>query len=60
MLTKTKLNETLASFPEEFSFDDLVEKLLVLDKIERGNVESERGQTISEEELELEMKKWFK
>jgi hypothetical protein len=60
MLTKTKLNETLASFPEEFSIDDLIERLILIDKIERVNSESLNGKTISENELELEMQKWFK
>ena len=42
MLTKTRLNETLSSFPEEFSIDDLFEKLILTDKIEKGNTESEK------------------
>jgi len=36
MITKTKLKETLENFPEEFSIDDLVEKLIIIDKIEKG------------------------
>lgn len=60
MLTKTKIKETLERFPEEFSIDDLMEQLILIDKIERGNAQSEKGDTISEEDLDNEMTKWFK
>ena len=60
MLTKTKIKETLERFPEEFSIDDLMEQLILMDKIERGNAQSEKGETISEEDLDKEMAKWFK
>jgi hypothetical protein len=60
MLTKTKLIETLNKFPERFTVDELIDKIILIDKIERGNQQSERGETISEEELDKEMQKWFK
>ena len=60
MITKAKLTETLTQFPEEFTIDELMDKLILLDKIERGNLKSEKQETISEGELELEMQKWFK
>lgn len=59
MITKTKLKETLERFPEEFSIDDLIDKLIIIDKIERGNQQSLNGEVISEDELNNEMKKWF-
>ncbi|MFN5371160.1 MAG: hypothetical protein ACK5B6_06815 [Bacteroidia bacterium] len=34
-------------------------KLILLDKIERAEKESERGETITEAELEKEIEKWF-
>ena len=36
-----------------------MDKLILLDKIERGLKDSDEGKTISQEELEEEMKKWF-
>lgn len=59
MLTKTKLKEQLESFPEHFSIDDLVERLILVEKIEKGNLQSEKGEVISEKELETEIEKWF-
>lgn len=60
MITKSKLIETIDKFPDTFSIDDLIEKAILIDKIERGDEQSKKGETISEEELEKEMQKWFK
>lgn len=59
MLTKTKLLEQIEDFPEEFSIDELVDKLILISKIENGNAQSEKGMTITEDELDEEIGKWF-
>ncbi len=59
MLTKTIVKEQIEKFPEEFSIDELIENLILLEKIDNGNKQSENGEVISEEELENEIKKWF-
>jgi hypothetical protein len=60
MLTKSKLREQIESFPEEFSIDELVERLILAEKIDRGNKQSEKREVISESELDNEIEKWFK
>ncbi len=60
MLTKTKLKEQIEKFPEEFSIDELVQRLILIEKIELGIAQSERGETISQSELDNEIEKWFK
>ncbi len=60
MITKTQLKETLEQFPEKFTLDELIDKIILLDKIERGNQQSENGEIIQEEALDKEMQKWFK
>ncbi len=60
MIKKNQLKETIESFPDEFTLEELVDKLILLDKIEKGNRDSIEGNTVSEVELEEEMKKWFK
>ncbi len=59
MLTKTKLITELKNFPEQFSMDELIEKLIFMEKVEMGREQSKRGDVVSEEELEYEVKKWF-
>ncbi|HZJ19185.1 MAG TPA: hypothetical protein VFD35_02370 [Pricia sp.] len=60
MITKTKLKQQIEHFPEEFSLDELIERLILIDKIERGNEQSKNKETISEDELDAEIEKWFK
>ena len=60
MLTKAKLRREIEHFPEEFSIDELVERLILIEKVENGIRQSETGDIISESELEYEVKKWFK
>jgi len=60
MITKEKLKKQLEQFPEEFSIDELVEKLILIEKIDCGNQQSENGDVISENDLDNEIKKWFK
>ncbi len=59
MLTKTKLKEQIEKFPENFSIDELIERLILLEKIERGNKQSENGEVITDAELDIEIEKWF-
>ena len=60
MITKTLLKESLENLPEKFTLDELISKAILIDKVERGNDQSEKGETISESELDIEIEKWFK
>lgn len=60
MLTKTKLQEQIDRLPEEFSIDELIEKLILIDKIETGMKQSENGNVVSENEVQYKIEKWFK
>lgn len=60
MLTKTTLKQQLDSFPEQFSIDQLVERLILIEKIDNGNKQSKNGETISESDLNKEIEQWFK
>ncbi len=58
-MTKTRLKEQIDKFPEEFSIDELIEQLILIEKIELGNKQSKNGEVISEAEMENEIEKWF-
>ncbi len=57
MLFKEKVLETIQSLPEEFSIDELVDRLILLEKINIGLAQAEAGKTISQKEAQ---KKWQK
>lgn len=58
MLTKEKVIQTISKLPEKFSLDELVEKMIVLEKIEKGLEDSESDNILTEDELEEKMKEW--
>ncbi len=60
MITKTKLKEQIDSFPEQFSIDELIERLILIEKIEIGKMQSKNNEIISESELDKELNTWFK
>lgn len=60
MLVKEKVLKTIQSLPDEFSLDELVERLILLEKIDAGLKQVEEGKTVSQEEAREKMKKWQK
>ena len=59
-MKKTQLLESIQQMPDEFSVDDLIERLLILQKIEEGQRQINEGKSFSEEEARKEMEKWLK
>ena len=58
-MKKHKVIETLDHLPDEFSLKDLIEKLLFLEKVEKGLQDAEEGKTISLRAAKMRMeKKW--
>ncbi len=60
MITKTRLKEQIEQFPERFSIDELIDRLIFIEKVEHGIMQSDNGEVFSEEEIDKEIKKWFK
>ena len=60
MLTKSKVLKTITKFPEHFSVDELVDKMILLDKIEKGMQQADNNQVISDEELDKKIEEWLK
>lgn len=58
-MNKYKVIETLDHLPDEFNVEELVEKLLFIEKVEKGIKDSEEGNTIGLQEGKQKMaNKW--
>jgi hypothetical protein len=57
---KSNVIKTITQFPEHFSVDDLVDKMILLDKIEKGLQQADNNQVISDEELNKKIEEWLK
>jgi hypothetical protein len=59
MMTKSEVQNHIADMPDEFSLDELIDRLIFIDKVSRGIDESKRGETIADGELDDEIRQWF-
>lgn len=60
MLTKEKIQKTIDSLPEEISVDELIDRIILLDKIEQGLADVALGNTYSTKEAKQRLNKWLK
>ncbi len=60
MVLKSKVIEALNQLPDQFSIDDLMERLIVLEKIETGLKQVEEGKTLTMQEAKERLQKWLK
>ena len=58
MITNDKVIELVEHMPDTFSVDDLVERVLILEKIEKAQKEIENGEGMYWEDFKKEMDKW--
>jgi len=62
MISKDKIIEAIKAMPED-RFDDidiLLERLVILDKVEQGMKDIEDGRVTSHEEMKKQVDSWFK
>lgn len=59
MISKDKIQDALNQLPDSIDLDELIERLIFLDKIEKGNNQSLVDDVISEEQLDENIQKWF-
>jgi hypothetical protein len=59
MITKEKLIETIKQLPSKFSVDEVIERIFLLEKIEIGLQQSQRGDIISDDELDNKLPEWL-
>ncbi len=60
MLVKKQVMKTLKEMPDEFSMDEAIEKLIVLNKIEKARKEIKEGKGLSTKDAEKKLQKWLK
>ncbi|HVC09540.1 MAG TPA: hypothetical protein VNH15_06340 [Elusimicrobiota bacterium] len=60
MTTKQKVIRAVQSLPKNASYEDAMERLLFLAKIEKGLRQADAGQTISHDKIKQKMKRWSK
>ena len=60
LITKKDLLKYINDLPDQFSLDELMDKILFIQKIELGLEQSKNDQITSNEEVKERFKKWLK
>ena len=59
MLQREKLIETIKQLPSKFSVDEVIDRIFLLDKIETGLLQSQKGEVTPDEELDKKLPEWL-
>jgi hypothetical protein len=59
-MTKLLINEAVKEMPDEFSMDDFIEKLILLQSFEEGRQEYKNGNTFTHQEVGHKLEKWLR
>jgi len=60
MRVKEQILNAVKELPSDASFEDAMERLYLLYKIERGIAQADAGETVTHEEARERMKKWLR
>lgn len=60
MITQEQISVVLKDLPHEFSIDELMDKLILIEKINEAIAQVERGETYSTEEARELLRQWSK
>lgn len=57
-MKRDKAIEAIKELPPEFDLDDLIERLIFVDKVEKGLKQLDEGKTVPYKEVKKITKKW--
>lgn len=60
MITKTQVINAISSLPENLTIDQLIDRLMLVEKVQRGLIESENNHILSKELAKEKLNKWLK
>lgn len=60
MVTRKQIEKAIAQMPESFHADELIEKLILLEKINEGLSDSDNKRVTSHEKVKKQVEGWFR
>jgi hypothetical protein len=57
-MKKDSVLDAINDFPQEFELEELIEKLVFVEKVEKGIHQLEKGKTTTHEGVKEAIKKW--
>ena len=59
MLTKEKIIAGIQKLPENVTIDEVLDHILLLEKIDKGIDQADKGQVLTEEKVDEKIEKWL-
>lgn len=59
-MTKEAIKDALEEMPDEFSLDELMERLILLQSFAKGREPKQQGHTFTHDEVGVRLAKWLK
>ena len=59
MLTKQTVIKSFKEMPDEFSLDEAVDKLILMNKVQKAEAEIKEGKGLSTEQAKKKLKQWL-
>lgn len=60
MLTKEQVIGAFKKLPQEFSVDQAIDEIILLEKIENGLSQSQANEVVPDEQLDSELPEWLR
>ena len=57
-MKREKVMDAVKEFPKEFELEDLIERLVFVEKVEKGLAQLKKGKVVSHEKVKEIVKKW--
>ena len=58
-MRKSAVIESISKLPDEFSMDEIIERFVIIEKIEKGRQQVKAGQINTEEQAKARLDKWL-
>jgi predicted transcriptional regulator len=58
-MRKSTVIESINKLPDEFSIDEIIERLIIIEKIEKGRQEVKEGKVNTEEQAKAKLSRWL-
>lgn len=58
-MRKSTVIDSISNLPDEFSIEEIIERLIIIEKIDKGKLQVKEGKINTEEEARKKLNKWL-
>lgn len=58
-MKKSAVLDSISNLPDEFSIDEIIERLIIIEKIDKGRQNVKEGKVNTEDQAKAKLAKWL-